>query len=443
MDPAATTTPDAPRRAPRRLLLAGAIGSILEWYDFTVFGVFAVVLAKVFFAGDDELTGILATFAVFGVGFLARPLGAALFGALGDRIGRRRTLILTILLMAIPTTLMALAPTPAQIGAAATLLLVALRFLQGLSAGGEVAGGYTFLSEQAQPGHYARTINWAGWVTFLGVLLGALMGALITSVLDEDQVLAYGWRLAFAFNLILLAAALVVRRGLTETPEFENLKSAGELAQHPIRTTFRSVPGRIVAGFLATSWQSVGVYFLITFVPAYLQVQEMASAPQALLLSAASILTIIVGSFASGRLADRFGSRRIAASAAVAMVAAGGPLWWLVSHGGELRMLTGLIGLSLVFGVFYVAQVTMVNRSFPARFRYTGHSIAHNLAAAAFGGTAALIATWILDRTGSAFAPILWPIAIAALGAAACLLYPRTFPGEFGSESQPRASEAD
>lgn len=423
-----------PKRAstPRRLLLAGAIGSVLEWYDFTIFGAFAVVLAKVFFAGDDELTGILSTFAIFGVGFLARPLGAVLFGYLGDRVGRRRTLILTILLMAIPTTLMALVPTPAQIGVAATLSLVVLRFLQGLSAGGEVAGGYTFLSEQAPRGRYARTINWAGWVTFLGVLLGALVGALINAVLDPEQVLAYGWRLAFALNLVLLVAAAIVRRGLPETPEFEALRDAGDLAHNPVRTTIRSVPGRIVAGILTTSWQSVGVYFLITFVPAFLQVQDMVSPSVALLMSAVGIVTIIGGSFASGRLADRFGSRLVAMSAAGAMVLLGGPFWLLVARGDPLVAVIGLVGIAALFGLFYVAQVTMVNRSFPARYRYTGHSIAHNIAAALFGGTAALIAAWILARTGSPIAPIIWPIAVAALAGISCLLYPRYFAGERG-----------
>lgn len=427
---ARTPTLPPPARTPRRLLAAGAIGSILEWYDFTIFGAFAVVLAKVFFAADDPLTGILATFAVFGVGFLARPIGAALFGSLGDRIGRRRTLILAIVLMAVPTTLMAVMPTPERIGVTATFLLVALRFLQGLSAGGEIAGGYTYLGEQAPAGRFARTINWAAWVAFAGVLLGALVAALISAVLDPAQVASFGWRIAFAFNLVLFAAAAIVRRGIDETPEFEALRDDRAVARRPVRDALRAVPGRIASGFLATAWQGVAVYFIVTFVPAYLQVEQEISAPIALVVTAANIAIIIAANFVGARLSDRHGSRQVALVSAAGAALLGAPIWWLVTQEQIAGVIIGLSALSALFGLFYVAQITMVNRSFPARFRYTGHSLAHNLASAAFGGTAALIATWSLIWTGSALAPIVWPIAVAAISTLSCLLYPRHFAGE-------------
>ncbi|MGI9186917.1 MAG: MFS transporter, partial [Gaiellales bacterium] len=298
-----------PKGVPRRQLLAGAIGGVLEWYDFSVFGALTVVLARVFFPGQDQVTAVLATFAVFGVGFLARPLGAIIFGAYGDRLGRRRALTLTILLMAGPTTLMAVLPTPASIGIWATVLLIALRFVQGLSAGGEVAGGYTFLSEQAQPGHYARTINWSGWVTYVGIALGAAVGAAITGLLPMDAVLSWGWRLAFALNLVLLVVAVVLRRGLIETPEFERLQATGATSANTVREALRAVPRQMIAGLTSASFASVGIYFITAFMPAFLAMEQMLTLAQALCVTLFDIGVIIVFCFVGAHLADRRGAR--------------------------------------------------------------------------------------------------------------------------------------
>ena len=415
---------------PRRLLLAGAIGSILEWYDFSVFGVFAVVLARVFFASDDEITALLATFAVFGVGFLARPIGALAFGAYGDRLGRRRALLLTILLMAVPTTLMAFLPTPASIGATATVLLIALRFVQGLSAGGEVAGGYTFLSEQGRPGRYARTINWGAWVTFLGLALGAAIGALMTSMFPMSWVEEWGWRIAFGFNLVLLAIAYVLRRGLVETPEFEQLRATGETARNPVRESFATAPRQLVAGFLTTSFASAAIYFVATFMPAFLAMEDMLSIAQALLLTLVNVGAIVTCCFIGARLADGLGARRVALTAAGATFLLALPLWWLATRHQNALIVIGAVSLSALLGIYYVAQLAMVNRSFPARVRYAGHSIAHNLSVAAFGGTSALVATYLLKTTGNVLSAITLVLVTSVIAFAASWLYPRLYEGE-------------
>ena len=415
---------------PRRLLLAGAIGSILEWYDFSVFGVFAVVLARVFFASDDEITALLSTFAVFGVGFLARPIGAFAFGAYGDRLGRRRALLLTILLMAVPTTLMAFLPTPASIGVTATVLLIALRFVQGLSAGGEVAGGYTFLSEQGRPGHYARAVNWGAWVTFLGLALGAAVGATMTSMFPMSWVETWGWRIAFGLNLVLLAIAYTLRRGLVETPEFEQLRASGATARNPVREAFATAPRQLVAGFLASSYSSAAIYFVATFMPAFLAMEDMLSITQALLLTLLNVAAIVVCCFLGARLADQFGARRVAATTAGAMIVVALPLWWLATRHEAALIVAGSLALSALLALYYVAQLTMVNRSFPTRVRYAGHSIAHNLASAVFGGSSALVATFLLKTTGNVLAPISLVLLTSVIALASMWLYPRLYEGE-------------
>jgi MHS family proline/betaine transporter-like MFS transporter len=415
---------------PRRILLAGAIGSILEWYDFSVFGAFTVILAHVFFANSDQVTAVLATFAVFGVGFVARPVGAIIFGAYGDRLGRRRALILTVLLMAVPTTLMALLPTPASIGVTATVLLIALRFVQGLSAGGEVAGGYTFLSEQAGAGHYARTINWAGWVTFVGIGLGAAVGATITGLFPMEWVYAWGWRVAFAFNLVLLALALLLRRGLTETPEFEQLQAGGVVAVNPVREAFREVRKQMVQGFFAVSFSASGIYFITAFMPAFLAMEDMLSIAQALLVTLLNVVVIIVFNFIGASLSDRHGSRRIALIGTALMILLGLPLWWLATRHDTLMIVLGQFGLAAILGLYYVPQIAVTNRSFPTRLRYVGHSVSHNFASAAFGGTSALVATYLLHVTGNVLSSVLWPFGLAAVTFAILWTYPRLFAGE-------------
>jgi MHS family proline/betaine transporter-like MFS transporter len=419
-----------PKGVPRRTLLAGAIGSVLEWYDFSVFGAFTVVLAHVFFPGSDQVTAVLATFAVFGVGFLARPLGAIIFGAYGDRIGRRRALILTVLLMAGPTTMMAILPTPASIGIWATILLIALRFVQGLSAGGEVAGAYTFLSEQARPGHYARTINWSGWVTYVGIALGAAVAAAITGLLPTNAVMSWGWRLAFALNLVLLVIAFVLRRGLSETPEFERLQAEGGTAGNPVREAFRDVRREMAKGFLTSSLASVAIYFITAFMPAFLAMEQMLTLPQALCVTLFDIGVIIVFCFISAHLADRRGARRVALWGAGLMLILGLPFWWLATHHETGLVLIGQAGLAAMLGLFYTPQVTIINRSFPTRLRYVGHSISHNFCSAIFGGTAALLATYLLKATGNVLAPIAGVLVVAALAFVACWMYPRRFAGE-------------
>ena len=418
------------KAVPRRILLAGAIGSILEWYDFSVFGAFAVILAHVFFSGSDQVTAVLATFAVFGVGFLARPVGAIVFGAYGDRLGRRRTLILTVLLMSVPTTLMAVLPTPATIGITATILLIVLRFVQGLSAGGEVAGAYTFLSEQSGHGHYARTINWASWVTFVGGALGAAVGAIITGFFPMEWVYEWGWRVAFALNLVLLAIALLLRRGLTETPEFERLQAAGAVAVNPVREAFREVRREMLQGFLISSFAGSAIYFITAFMPAFLAMEQMLTIAQALSLTLLNIAVIIAFNFIGAALADHHGARRIALIASGLMMLLGLPAWWLATRHDTASIIVGQVALAAFLGLYYVPEITIVNRSFPTRIRYAGHSMAHNFGAAVFGGTAALIATYLLRVTGSTLSPVLWPFVLAVLSFAVLWTYPRLFKGE-------------
>ncbi|MDE3223920.1 MAG: MFS transporter, partial [Nitrospirota bacterium] len=225
-----STTP-----ASKKTLLAGAIGNVLEWYDFALYGYFAPVFASLFFPSDRPSASLISAFGVFAVGFLARPLGALLFGHLGDTLGRRTALAWSVLLMAVPTCLMGLLPTYEAIGAAAPLALTLCRFLQGLSVGGEFTGSATFLVEHAAATRRGYVGSWAGFSAQVGALLGSGVGALLATSLTAEALHQWGWRIPFIMGGFSAVAGWYVRTRAPESPDFDAIRRAGGLASSPIR----------------------------------------------------------------------------------------------------------------------------------------------------------------------------------------------------------------
>ncbi|MGI9116336.1 MAG: MFS transporter [Gaiellales bacterium] len=411
--------------ASRSAYIAGSVGSIIEWYDFAIFGAFAVVLARVFFPADDEMAGVLRTFAIFGVGFIARPLGAIVFGSLGDRIGRRRTLMIAIVAIAVPTVLMACLPTPAQIGQWATLLLVALRFLQGFSAGGEGGGAITFIGEHAAAGRRARAINWAESAITCGLLLGAVVAFAISSALSESQLDAWGWRLAFALTLPLLVIGAIVRRGAGESPEFEAARDEGRVVAHPVAAVARSHAGALIRGFFLIGGGYAFYYFLATFIPAFLQMHAGLTFSTSFLLATLNLAVVIVTYRVSAEISDRWGARRTVLAGSAVLLVVAYPAWLLITHGGTAPAALGGVLLSIAIGLVVVPQIVILMESFPTELRYTGYSLTANVAGAVFGGTVAFAATGLMMTSGSARAPIAIVVGAALMTLIVAALYPR------------------
>ena len=409
----------------RSAYIAGSVGSIIEWYDFAVFGAFAVVLARVFFPGDDPTSAVLFTFAIFGVGFIARPLGALVFGSLGDRIGRRRTLMIAIVAIAVPTVLMALLPTPAQIGQWATVLLVALRFLQGFSAGGEVGGAITYIGEHAPAGRRARAINWAESAITSGLLLGAIVAFVISTALTEGQLDAWGWRLAFALTLPLLVLGVVVRHGAGESPEFEAARDEGRVVAHPAATLVRSHRAALIRGFLLIGGGYILYYFLATFIPAFLQMHAGLSFSTSFLLAALNLAVVIATYRVSAEISDRWGSRRTLLLGAAVLLVIAYPAWLLITAGGAAAAALGGVLLAIAIGLYVIPEIVVLMESFPTELRYSGYSLTANIAGAVFGGTVAFSATGLMMATGSAKAPIALVLGAAVLTLVIAPMYPR------------------
>src|SRR5262245_52493068 len=222
------------RREHTRTVVAGAVGNVLEWYDFALFGFLAPVIAPLFFPSESRIASLLDTYGVFALGFFMRPLGGVLFGHIGDRIGRKQALLWSVLLMAVPTTLIGVLPTHAQVGLLAPLLLTLIRILQGLSVGGEFIGSMSFLGEHASPRQRGFIGSWCTFSAGLGNLLGCGVAALVTAMLPPDELHRWGWRLPFFASVVVGVVGLWLRQGIEESPSFQQSASAGETARLPV-----------------------------------------------------------------------------------------------------------------------------------------------------------------------------------------------------------------
>ena len=404
---------DGPK-ALRKTVLAGAIGNVLEWYDFALFGYFAPVLSRLFFPASDPSLSLIATFGVFAVGFLARPLGALLFGYWGDTKGRRAALAWSIILMALPTCLVGLLPTYAQIGLAAPLILTALRFLQGLSVGGEFTGSVTFLVEHAAPTERGYIGSWAGFSAQIGALLGSGVGTLATASLSSEALEQWGWRIPFVAGSVIALVGWYLRRSIPESPAFERLQQAGVVSSAPVRELLTSHRAQLFQVIGLVLLHGVGFYTFYVFLPTYLTKVTDLPMGTTLLLNTICMTFMAMLIPLMGKLSDRVGHRWVLAAGAVGLALGTVPVFSWFGNGHLLLIATaqGLITVcvSAYMGPFFAIVATL----FPVARRYTGLSISYNLASALFGGTAPLMATMLMERSGSALAPG-WYVSLCAV----------------------------
>ncbi|MFI0135475.1 MFS transporter [Streptomyces luteogriseus] len=405
-------------RSGRRALVAGSVGNLIEWYEFGVYGYFATIIAARFFTpeGGGEAEALVRTYASFGLAFFFRPVGAALFGRLGDRVGRRPVLILVITLMTVATTLIGVLPTYAQAGALAPWLLTFLRVLQGLSAGGEFGGAVSVMTEFAPPGRRGLYGSWQSFTVALGLLAGAGAAALLATVLTAEQLGAWGWRLPFLLTLPLGLGALWLRLRLDETPVFVAERSA---KTPPPREVVRAVAlgaGRIMG------WAAAGYTFLVVL-PSYLQSSLGATFQQALLATVPANLGFAATIVPAGLLSDRVGRRAVMVTGAVLVVVLAVPLLNLLQDSGVSNTVKGVAvcGAGAVVGLMAGPGPAMLSEMFPTRVRHTGLGLAYALSNAVFSGCAGLIITETIERTGSVDIPAYYAAAACAVSVPALL----------------------
>jgi metabolite-proton symporter len=389
----------------RRAVVASTIGTAIEWYDFFLYStVTGLVFAKLFFPHSDPLVGTLEAFAVYAVGFAARPVGAAIFGHYGDRMGRKAALIATLMLMGIATFLVAFVPTYASVGIWGAVILTLLRFVQGIGVGGEW-GGSVLLSMEWARSHHSRGFI-ASWPQF-GVPCGlflANLAVLAFSHISSDQFLQWGWRLPFALSIVLVAVGLYIRLGILETPTFARLQAQEQLERAPVPAVLRIHPREIALSALARMAEQAPFYIFTAFVFAYavgkLQVPRDFVLTAVLVAAVLSFVTIPL----SGHLSDLYGRRRVYMFGA-ALTGVFGFLYFAMLDSGWPALVFLAIVLSLIpHDIMYGPQAALIAEAFPGRLRYSGASLGYQFASVIAGGPAPLIATWLFARYGTPYA---------------------------------------
>ena len=400
-----------------QLIVAATIGNALEFFDFTVYSFFALTIGKLFFPTMSSYGQLLASVSTFGVGFVMRPLGGIVIGAFADRAGRKPAMTLTIFMMALGCTLIGLAPTYAQIGVAAPMLIVFARLLQGFSAGGEVGASTTLLIEAGTPANRGLLGSMQFASQGLGVSIGALMAALLAALLSPDALLAWGWRVPFLMGLVIAPLGIWIRRRLEEeTPVRE------QRARMPVMAVLRDYGGRAAVGTLLTIGTTVTAYVVTFYMPTFAIHQLHVSPPTALAAGLVSGVVTFVVAPISGLFCDRLSRRAMIFWPRVLIVVLIYPAFlWLTSAPGAARLLVTVGGLSVLLALQAAPSITVLPEMFPRKVRATGMSIVYSVGVALFGGFAQTIATWLLKVTGNQLAPAWYVVGCVALS---CLALP-------------------
>ncbi len=410
------------RRSKRgRVIAAGMIGNVIEWYDFALYGYMAVIISELFFPHENKLVSLIGTYGIFAAGFFMRPLGGVVFGHLGDTIGRKPVLMLSVVLMVLPTIAIGLLPTYADWGIAATIALVVVRLVQGFSVGGEFSSSVTYLVETAPENGRGLAGSWANVGSVIGMLLGAATPATVIWILEEPATGEWGWRLPFLIGGGIGVIALMLRRGLPE--ESVVAKKRREKGDHPIKRVFREERDVIYRVVLFCCSYGVVYYIPIVYLPTWLDLFTDISLHQALFIATlAQILQAILIPLA-GHFSDRVMRRTHFLALIMAVIAViSVPLFLLAGQGVIwVAILVLCVFCALIAGPLGTVPTTLAE-SFDRGHRLTGYSLSFNLGMGLAGGTAPMVATALIAVSGAEIAPAFYLAGLAATGAAMMLL---------------------
>jgi MFS transporter, MHS family, citrate/tricarballylate:H+ symporter len=427
------------RSAPRaRDVFAATIGNALEFYDFFVYGLFAIQIGHAFFPGGSAYVSLMLSLATFGAGFLTRPLGALVLGAYADKVGRRPAMLLSLIMMGASIVGLAIIPPYALIGVTAPVLAVLARLTQGFSLGGEVGANTAFLAEVALPERRGATVSWQGVSQLIALVIGSLIGTALAAILSAGSLDAYGWRIAFLVGALAVPVGYWLRGNLSETlheAEAEAPPAAGMAGASPARAL---EPGRgelarhhwriILLGLVIIAAGTVGTYIFI-YIATYAQSTLHLSARTGFLASLASFAAGIPAVRLAARLSDRYGRWPINVCCNLAFVLAIYPVFaWVAASRSATALVWGMVLLSVLswanFGSFCAAMI----EALPRRIRSGAFGTAYAAAIAVFGGTTQLVITWLIHVTGSAIAPAWYLVGVTAIGQIAYMLFPETAP---------------
>lgn len=383
------------------------IGNALEWYAFVIFGFFAPTISQLFFPDSGGPVGLIKAFSLFGMAFIARPLGAIIFGHIGDRFSRKNALLLSIFVMAIPTVLIGCLPTYSSIGIFAPILLSLLLILQGFAIGGEFTGSMVFMIESA-PSHQRGLIgSWATFSCVVGVILGSLISLICTSIYTSEEILDWAWRLPFILTLVGTMVGTYIRKNVGEPQNYLDHKEERKGHAFPLKELFTDHFRSVVSVVLIDFITAIGFFLLVIFLPTYLQspVYLGLDADYAMKINTVNMIVFAGTTLIGGALSDRYGRKMMFMYVAGVFLLGGYPLFQLFHINETFAPMLAQFILAVHMGLFFGVIPAGLSEIFPSYLRFTGLSVSHNISMALFGGSAPLIASGLIELTQDIAAP--------------------------------------
>lgn len=396
-------------KSTRKAIAAGSIGNAMEFYDWGIYGYLAPIISEEFFPAGNHVAALLSTFAVFAVGFFMRPIGSLFFGPLGDKVGRKKVLSLSIILMAIGTFLIGILPTYGQIGIFAPVLLVFARLIQGFSAGAEWGSSTSFLVEYAPKNERGYYGSFQQFSTIGGMILSSLVANILVATMSSETLNAWGWRLPFIIGIVLGFVGLYMRSKTEETPKFQEAVSEGDNSKQPFKEMLLKHPkGILVAIGFTISW-TVSYYILLTYMPTYIKEVQGMSYSAGLISNLIVLIFLLVFIPVSGKLSDRIGRKPLLLFSCGGLVVLSYPMFLIIGQSFFFMLLPQLI-LAIFLICFAGPGPAALAEVFPTRVRNSTLSIGYNIGTALFGGTAPFIATALIGWTGNKISPTFYVI---------------------------------
>lgn len=399
----------------RKVVFSGSVANSLEWYDYALYAHFSGIFSKLFFPTFDTNAALLATYVVFAVGFLMRPIGAVVFGTIGDIYGRKTALSLAILLMSVPTALVGLLPTYEQIGIWAPILLTLMRLLQGLSLGGALIGSVSYIVEHTP----AKNRGLAGSATMfslcLGFMLGSLVASLLSGFMQEDNFLSYGWRIPFLLGIITMGMSYYIKNHTTESPEFEAIKNSEQIVTNPFKTLMKSYKGVLLTSVSINSLGSVAFYALAVYVVDFLEITRNLTLSQATAMSTWTMAIIMFTVVLAGWLSDLVGRRKFFISTAIITAILIWPICYMLAEGGYSQIIIAQILFAILVACWIGPEPALQVEMYPTNVRNTGVAFSYNVGCAIFGGTTPLVCKWLAGTDESIYSVAIYIVVVAAL----------------------------
>lgn len=410
-----------------RTVTTSMAGNLFEWYDYALFGYFAPIIGHLFNPSDNKTTELIYAYGIFAVGFLMRPLGALIFGRIGDRFGRKRALVISISLMAFPTTCIAFLPTYEQIGVTATFLLILIRMIQGISIGGNYGGSVTYVIEHTPIGSRGIVSSFASNSIFAGFLLGSATSAILSNLMSPQDLGTWGWRLPFLLGVLVAFIGYYIHSRLDESPEFQKEQAAKTVTQTPFREVFTNYSPDLLRTVLIIMIHDISTYVFFVFFGTYLQTRLGLPEATVSTLNTFAMAVCMCTSFLAGYLSDIYGRKSVQLFGVFGFAALSVPLFNYMPHATFAEIVAIQFTFASLIGLVTGAMAVILAESYPTRVRYSAVALTVNISGPLFGGTAPMLMSWLIGITGSQMVPAYYITGAAIISFCATLFLKERF----------------